>query len=79
MTGEITLQGRITAIGGLDLKILGGIRSGVKHFIYPSENSKEFDKFMDRYNNNAIIKDIVFTPVSNISEVLDIVLINSEK
>ena len=29
MTGEICLQGNVTAIGGLDLKILGGIKSGV--------------------------------------------------
>ena len=28
--GEISLQGKVTAIGGLDLKMLGGIRDGVK-------------------------------------------------
>ena len=45
MTGEICLQGRVTAIGGLDLKILGGIESGVTHFIYPKENDKDFKEF----------------------------------
>ena len=37
ITGEINLNGRVTAIGGLDLKILGGIRAGVDTFIYPKE------------------------------------------
>ena len=38
MTGEICLQGKVTPIGGLDLKILGGIESGVTKFIYPKDN-----------------------------------------
>jgi ATP-dependent Lon protease len=37
ITGEIDLQGNITAIGGLENKILGGIRSGIKTFLYPKE------------------------------------------
>ena len=36
--GEINLQGDVTQIGGLDLKILGGIRAGVKTFIFPKSN-----------------------------------------
>ena len=42
MTGEINLRGHVTAIGGLDLKILGGIRAGAKKFMYPLENEREF-------------------------------------
>ena len=42
ITGEINLQGQVTAIGGLDLKILGGIKAGVTEFIYPKENDKDF-------------------------------------
>ena len=79
MTGEITLQGKITAIGGLDLKIIGGIRAGIKRFIYPHENTKEFDEFMEKYEKNPIIEGIVFTPVNDINEVLEIVLIKQEK
>ena len=37
ITGEINLQGRVSAIGGLELKILGGIRAGIKTFIYPKD------------------------------------------
>ena len=44
MTGEITLQGDITAIGGLELKILGGIRAGITSFIYPEKNEKDLQK-----------------------------------
>ena len=48
MTGEITLQGDVTAIGGLDLKIAGGIRAGVKSFLYPEKNEKDYQKFIKK-------------------------------
>ena len=40
ITGEINLQGKVTAIGGLDLKILGGIAAGVTEFIFPKDNER---------------------------------------
>ena len=40
MTGEINLRGEVTAIGGLDLKILGGVRAGADMFLYPTENQR---------------------------------------
>ena len=73
MTGEINIQGKITAIGGLELKILGGIRAGVKEFLFPSQNKKDFDKFMERYENNKLIENITFHEVSNINQVLKLV------
>ena len=73
ITGEISLQGKVTAIGGLDLKILGGIRAGVKTFIYPKDNNKDFIEFKEKYNNKDILKDIKFIEVNNIHQVLDIV------
>ena len=73
MTGEINIQGKITAIGGLELKILGGIRAGVKEFLYPKENNKDFVKFMERYRENKLIENIIFHEVSNINEVLELV------
>ena len=76
MTGEISLQGKITAIGGLDLKIIGGIRAGITTFIYPLENTKEFDEFMEKYQDNPIIHGIEFIPVSDIKDVLSLVLTN---
>ena len=75
ITGEISLQGRVTAIGGLDLKILGGIRAGVKTFIYPQENQKDFNDFMEKYTNKSIIKGINFIPVETIAEVIPLVFV----
>ena len=48
ITGEISLHGIITAIGGLDLKILGGIRAGVREFLFPGENDKDFNLFIEK-------------------------------
>ena len=73
ITGEISLQGNVTAIGGLSCKIIGGIRGGVKTFIFPKENDKDFVKFMEKYKGNKIIEGITFIQVSNIQEVLEII------
>ena len=72
ITGEINLQGNVTEIGGLQLKILGGIRAGVKHFIYPKSNVKDYNKFLEKYPT-VDISNISFYPVSNIKEVLKLV------
>jgi len=69
MTGEINLKGEITEIGGLEQKIIGGIKAGVKTFFYPFLNSREFDKFMKKYKDNTLLEGIEFKPVSNIEEV----------
>ena len=73
ITGEICLQGNVTAIGGLELKILGGIRAGVKTFIYPEENKKDFDDFYDKYKNKTLLSDITFHKVTHIKEVIPLV------
>jgi ATP-dependent Lon protease len=75
ITGEICLQGRVTAIGGLELKILGGIRAGVKTFIYPQENIKDFNKFMEKYGEKAFVKGIEFIAVERIEEVLPLIFV----
>lgn len=71
LTGEINLQGKVTEIGGLEQKIIGGIRAGVKYFLYPSANSPEFTKFMQKYNSTRILEGIQFKPVSDITEVFN--------
>ena len=73
ITGEINLQGRVTEIGGLDLKILGGIRAGIDTFIYPKSNSDDFNKFMEEQKDKSIFDNISFISVETITEVLDIV------
>lgn len=75
ITGEICLQGKVTAIGGLDLKILGGITAGVKLFLFPKENKKDFDEFMEKYSDNEIVDGIEFQMIETIDEVLDIIFV----
>ena len=74
ITGEICLQGLVTAIGGLDLKILGGIKSGVKIFIFPKENSHDYNKLREKYKDSNMFDNIEFHQVEHISEVIDLVI-----
>ena len=73
ITGEINLQGHVTAIGGLDLKIMGGINGGVTTFIFPKDNKKDYDEFMEKNGMKEEIKSIVFIQVSSIQEVLGMI------
>ena len=73
ITGEINLQGEVTAIGGLDIKIQGGIRAGVKTFLYPKSNHKDYKDFIEIYGEKDMVKGIEFKEVSNIKEVFDYV------
>lgn len=76
MTGEICLQGKITAIGGLDLKILGGISSGVTNFIYPKDNDKDFKDFEENLKDKSILMNIKFHQVGTIAEVFDLIFVD---
>jgi ATP-dependent Lon protease len=70
MTGETNLQGRITAIGGLDSKILGSMRAGVKKILYPLENKTDFDDFMEKYADVVDLTEMSFHAVDNIKEAM---------
>jgi len=74
MTGEIQMSGHITAIGGLNYKILGSLKAGVKEFIYPKENKKDFDDFYEKYKDDERLKDIKFYEVDHISEALELII-----
>jgi len=73
ITGEMSLDGFVTEIGGLDLKILGGIKAGVKEFLYPTENARDFDKFMEKYAKTSIVEGITFHEINYIDKVLNLV------
>ena len=65
MTGEITLRGRVTAIGGLKEKLLAALRSGVKTVLIPQENEKDL---ADVPENVKAALEIV--PISTADEAL---------
>jgi len=73
ITGEICLQGKITTIGGLDLKILGGLRGGVTTFLYPKTNYKDFENFCKKYNKD--LSKYLFIEVENIIDAIKEIII----
>ena len=69
MTGEITLRGEITPIGGLKEKLLAALRGGIKTVIMPEDNERELSEVPDKIKGKLeIIK------VKWIDQVLDIAL-----
>jgi len=69
MTGEITLRGRVLAIGGLKEKLLAALRGGVKTVIIPKENEKNLIEMPEQ-----ITKQLNIVPVKWIDEVLTLAL-----
>jgi ATP-dependent Lon protease len=69
MTGEITLRGEVTAIGGLKEKLLAAHRGGVKTVLIPEENVKDLQEIPENARKNL---DIV--PVKWIDQVLELAL-----
>jgi len=65
MTGEITLRGRVTAIGGLKEKLLAALRSGVKTVLIPQENEKDLADVPDNVKSALEI-----VPISTADEAL---------
>jgi ATP-dependent Lon protease len=74
ITGEIQMSGEISAIGGLNHKILGSIKAGIDRFIYPKENDKDFKEFYEKYKDDHRLKNVKFYEVSHIKEVLELLL-----
>ncbi|MBI5174083.1 MAG: endopeptidase La [Candidatus Melainabacteria bacterium] len=74
MTGEITLRGRVLAIGGLKEKILAAVRAGIKTVIFPRTNEKDLQDLPD------YVKDKVeLVPVAHLDEVFAIVFKGAAK
>lgn len=69
MTGEITLRGEVTMIGGLKEKLLAALRGGIQTVIIPQENEKDLQDIPDNVKENL---DIM--PVRWIDQVFDIAL-----
>jgi ATP-dependent Lon protease len=66
MTGEITLRGRVSPIGGLKEKLLAALRGGIKKVLIPIDNAKDLADIPANVKNNMEI-----VPVSRMGEVLE--------
>ena len=65
MTGEITLRGKVLAIGGLKEKSMAAYKAGIKNVIIPKDNERDIVEI-----DETVRKHINFIPVSTIDEVL---------
>ena len=70
MTGEITLRGRMMAIGGLREKTMAALRAGVKTVIIPAENEADLEKI-----DPLVRKQLNFVPTEHVDNVLNLVLV----
>jgi len=69
MTGEITLRGKVTAIGGLKEKLLAALRGGIRTVLIPEENRKDLVDLP-----KTVTQKLKIVPVRWIDEVLDLAL-----
>ncbi|MBR3976103.1 MAG: endopeptidase La [Clostridia bacterium] len=74
MTGEVTIRGRVLAIGGLREKSMAAYREGMKYVLIPQANVPDLQDV-----DKAVKDKITFIPVKNVDEVLDFCLIKKEE
>ncbi|MBK8013200.1 MAG: endopeptidase La [Deltaproteobacteria bacterium] len=70
MTGEVTLRGRVLAVGGLRQKLLAALRAGITHVIIPLANEPDLAEIPDRLRQKLRLH-----LVRELDEVLDIALV----
>jgi ATP-dependent Lon protease len=73
LTGEITLRGRVLAIGGLKEKSLAAYRAGIKTVIVPDRNQKDLDELP-----KVLRRKLKFIAAKNMSDVLKVALLDKE-
>lgn len=74
MTGEVTLRGRVLAIGGLREKTMAALRNGMTTVFIPSENEKDLAEI-----DPTVRSRLSFVPVGQVDEVLAQALVSPPK
>ena len=74
MTGEITLRGRVLAVGGLKEKLLAAKRYGMERVIVPKENKEDIDEALNDMGKDFDLKLIY---ADSMDDVLRIALENN--
>ncbi len=72
MTGEVTLRGKVLAIGGLKAKTIAAHRAGIKTVLLPKENAKDIPELPER-----IREDLNLVTVDHLDEVLSVALLDT--
>ena len=70
MTGEISIRGRVLAIGGLKEKTMAALRHGIKTVIIPQDNVKDLEEI-----DQTVRSALNFVPVHHADTVLETALI----
>ena len=73
MTGEITLHGKVLAIGGLREKTMAAYSAGVKCVLIPKDNMKDIEKL-----DPVVRENVRLIPCETIKDVLSIALVRTE-
>jgi endopeptidase La len=77
LTGEIDINGTITAIGGLDNKLYGAKKAGVKFVLIPFENKSDVDKIV-KIDTKLFDEHFKYMLVHNIYDVVNYSLIDTD-
>jgi ATP-dependent Lon protease len=64
MTGEVTLRGKVLAVGGLKEKVMAAYRAGIRTVVFPADNQKDLVEIPE-----SIRGAIEFVPVATVDEV----------
>lgn len=73
MTGEITLRGRVLAIGGLREKTMAALRAGMHTVLLPKENERDLAEI-----DPSVREKLRFVPVESAEEVFAAALLRTE-
>jgi ATP-dependent Lon protease len=65
MTGEVTLRGRVLAIGGLKEKLLAALRAGIKTVLIPKDNEKDLAEIPDN-----VRRGLEIIPSNSVDDIL---------
>jgi len=70
MTGEITLRGKVLAVGGIKEKVLAAHRAGVRKILLPKENEADISEIPA-----SVRKELEFVLISHMDQVLQEALV----
>ncbi len=73
MTGEVSIRGRVLAIGGLKEKSMAAYRGGVKQVFIPFDNKPDLDEV-----DKTVLENVEFIPVKYVTDIIDRALLPLE-